>query len=511
MNIDDLKFLIISVFVYILMVNPTSINGQSIDKIQSFSGNYDFVIIGGTTNVKDDCNYNTTSQAKLSLPTGAKIKFASLYWSGSSQPDKYGPFIDDDVNLNGRKVIAEKTWTESRRAENKILHYYGAYADVTSRISRPGLLKISDLWWNNVFACPFDAAYGGWSLLVVYEHPANPYKDFSIFEGLEFVGPNKHIIHRFEDLNIPSCESYAQISMVTWDGKSDISEKLILDKNEISENLIGAEDSDFHAVVVELPELSFRKNAIFETEKSVEDDFIVQYFVLDHIVCNETCQLEVPNDTMIFCTRDLDLSNIGQATADCDVEISYQDIVTEACPKIIDRTWIGTPVQGDLCQEVSLVKYSLNCTSSLNLRCEEGGVAPSLNPNVCPEIIASNICRDSDENSCAYRLVSPDNILNVPDAVCTGGWKNSKWKEDNKNSIVFSVKFDGSEVGCITSLSLYEVAMAKIIQADTIYVRNWGLVVRKNGEEIYRNTSLETSLEWTEQRVSFDGLIRVLL
>ena len=357
---------------------------QSLSPLKTISGNVDYFAIGATMNAKDQCNYSNSSSAYLTLPDAAIIKSVYLYWSGSSQPAKYGPYVDDDVFLNNVKIKADKSWTESRRLERKILHYYGSFADVTHLIKKSERITIRDLWWNNTFGCPFNASYGGWSLVVVFEHPANPFRILNMYEGLEFIGLKQQTIYRLENVEIPSCEGDSRISLLSWDADDQIEDKLFIDNHLVRENVFGSPNSDFSFNKITVPKGSYSSNSVIRVDFEPADDFIAQLFILDYGLCEDGCSFDAPNDTVLYENQGLDLTNLGRPTSDCDLVYEYKDIVWSTCPKLIERTWIGTPsgTSPD------------NCCSSQVYRKQRITIVDSIPPSIenCISLDAEIIC-----------------------------------------------------------------------------------------------------------------------
>jgi len=134
-----------------------------------YNGKIKEEVIGNTFSKGENssnCGQNSTSQAKLSSPSGAIVKKAFLYWSGSGA-------LDNTVTLNGVTITAlmpADTITFTRKVGTNTLKYFAARADVTTRISMGGTYTVGGLTWNNTSTyCNDNSAYGGWSLVVIYE------------------------------------------------------------------------------------------------------------------------------------------------------------------------------------------------------------------------------------------------------------------------------------------------------------------------------------------------------
>lgn len=162
--------------------NPTLVPStcQQAD-CSNFEGPGDYVVIGNSGSNdedRDDCSINPSSSATLSIPSGARIKKAYLYWSASGQI-----FKNADARLNGHFVGATKTF----RGGASGYSFYGAVADVTGIVHGAGSYIVSNIWYDNRgLLCFGNAAYAAWSMVVVYERADLPkarinvcYNDFT--------------------------------------------------------------------------------------------------------------------------------------------------------------------------------------------------------------------------------------------------------------------------------------------------------------------------------------------
>lgn len=485
--------------------------GQELTELRSFIGHYDYTIIGNTQHLKDDCNRIEKSKASLDIPMGATAVAAYLYWSGSSQFVSTSPYIDDDVKLNGKKITAQRTWTASSKNAGTLYHSYGAFADITSLIHSSKTIEISDLWWNNSILCEDRSAYGGWVLMVVYSHQALPFKSVHVFDGLKMVNAAKPVIHTWNNISIPSCDAQSRIALVTWDADKDLNENILIDESIIGINELGSDRSDLDMDLISLPPTkSFGPSSIVKIDKTTfEDQFVIQLSIVDFISCSDKCDFIVPPDTTLFCNTEIDSIDAGMASSSCDLAISFEDIIVGTCPKLVQRNWIGKPKLSLSCEESRLVFYPLNCTSFEAINCNAGGMKPVISQNHCSQIKASSFCRPMSENSCVFRENDPNIPGQIADAICTAGWNKMEWQNDSEKSLQFDIQFSGEEVGCLTSINFYEKVNITQINGDpnrVNYPRNFGVVVFKNGEEIFRNVQQTTSIDWTFQELRFDGI-----
>ncbi|GAB2832908.1 COG1361 family protein [Lentzea nigeriaca] len=133
------------------------------------------------TDVDDDPRTFNSSNAKLTLPTGAAIVYAKLGWAGSATcHDAQQPpgQPEDPVMLNGTSVSPDRF---SRDEPNDLSPtdnvFYSAEADVTRRLTGHDI-TVGNIWAPQGFDC-----FGGWSLTVVWKLPDAPTRHVSVHGG----------------------------------------------------------------------------------------------------------------------------------------------------------------------------------------------------------------------------------------------------------------------------------------------------------------------------------------
>jgi len=124
------------------------------------------------------------STAVLSIPTGASITYARLYWSGV----RATPDTDITVDRPGTggftaAVTADATASATSSTPQT---YYQSTADVTALVQANGVgaYRISGVDGINLINLNNDTVYMGWSMVVFYSLATDPPRNLTIFDGL---------------------------------------------------------------------------------------------------------------------------------------------------------------------------------------------------------------------------------------------------------------------------------------------------------------------------------------
>ncbi|WP_405921499.1 DUF3344 domain-containing protein [Streptomyces sp. NBC_00122] len=136
---------------------------------------------------KDPDTYNST-RAELKVPQGAKVSYARLYWGGNLRVGEQKPPED-----NGRVLVAEPGGAYKEVIADTMMGHrsdagsdaYQASADVTPLVRKGGAGMWTVAQLNIAMGHSEVGAWGGWTLVVAYEHPQQPVRRISLWDGFE--------------------------------------------------------------------------------------------------------------------------------------------------------------------------------------------------------------------------------------------------------------------------------------------------------------------------------------
>ncbi|MFE9921049.1 DUF3344 domain-containing protein [Streptomyces sp. NPDC005774] len=183
---------------------------------QAVNGDFDMFYV----DVDRDPNTYNSSRAEVRLPTGSQVTYARLYWGGNLRVGEQKPAQD-----NGRVLIAEPGGDYKELLADTVVGHdvadgadaFQASADVTGlvRDSGPGLYTVADV---NVAAGRSAAgAWGGWTLVVAYENPAEPLRHLSLWDGFAPLKSRTGPEVRLSGLDL-AAGAEGQVGLVAYNG-----------------------------------------------------------------------------------------------------------------------------------------------------------------------------------------------------------------------------------------------------------------------------------------------------
>ena len=194
-----------------------AVAGTSVALRESFAGNMSFELTGGsfrtTQNNTSACTFGSSSSGSMSsLPVGATIEKAYLYWAASAQNSSY---MDNQVKLNGINVYADRLYTEYTGS----WYFYSGVADVTSLIQTYGnsTYTVTELnMYSSYSHCQSQTMLGGWALMVIFSDDDEDFRVLNVYEGFQSFQHNSVTLIP-NNFKLPSNPS-GKHAHITWEG-----------------------------------------------------------------------------------------------------------------------------------------------------------------------------------------------------------------------------------------------------------------------------------------------------
>ncbi|MFD7260275.1 DUF3344 domain-containing protein [Streptomyces sp. NPDC059874] len=213
--------------------------------------NGDFEMFYSEVDVDPD-TYNST-RAELKVPQGAKVSYARLYWGGNLRVGEQKPPQD-----NGRVLVAEPGGAYKEVLADTVIGHrtdagsdaYQASADVTPLVRKggAGMWTVSQL--NVAMGHSEVGAWGGWTLVVAYEHPKEPVRRISLWDGFEVLAARAGDgIVEVEGLDAPPGAA-GKVGLVGYDGdRGVLGDSLTVTSDSGRRVVIGDAENPFNDVM----------------------------------------------------------------------------------------------------------------------------------------------------------------------------------------------------------------------------------------------------------------------
>ncbi|NTX62946.1 Ig-like domain repeat protein [Myxococcus sp. CA051A] len=164
---------------------------------------------------------NARSRAALSIPTGAIVTYARLYWAAhlsttTSQrtPDTTAEFSRPGVFTQQLTADVAHSYAPSNR------YIYESSADVTSLVAAHGT---GDYEVSGVDAVPLANLnsmdpFSAWALVVFYRHPDSPIRNLALFDGIDYVSSGNPQTVTLSGFTVPPSGFDAKLGVLAFEG-----------------------------------------------------------------------------------------------------------------------------------------------------------------------------------------------------------------------------------------------------------------------------------------------------
>lgn len=158
--------------------------------------------------------------ASLTIPTGATVLSAQLYWAGS------GNTADNTVTFQGTSVSAARKYSSTTVGGG--INFFGGAADVTDIVKAKGsgTYNFSGLTVANGNPwCASQGVLGGFSLLVIYSHPDEDERILNLYEGFRYMQNSEYTVTA-SNFGWPKpavrTREKARVGYITWEGDPNL-------------------------------------------------------------------------------------------------------------------------------------------------------------------------------------------------------------------------------------------------------------------------------------------------
>lgn len=164
---------------------------------------------------------DNNSSAKLSIPTGATVLFAGLYWAGVRNTNQV-PGSRVMLRVPGQAAY-QRINASQMDYHDTDKRLYQSFADVTKIVTQAGN---GDYYVGDIQTLQQINNFAGWSLVVVYSEPGMPLRDLAVFDGWQYAqGSGFPLDVRVDGFTTPLSGPVAsRLGVLAWDGDRGVSE-----------------------------------------------------------------------------------------------------------------------------------------------------------------------------------------------------------------------------------------------------------------------------------------------
>jgi hypothetical protein len=166
------------------------------------------------------------SSAVLSIPAGAIVRYARLYWAAQNSANAYDASVQlvtpdgasTAIAANAGVVISVRSPTE---------YWYQSSADVTALLraqpSANGRYTVSGVASRGLLDLESETTFDAWWMVVFYEDPADTaLRQLTLFDGLDYVGSGAPADVTLGGFLVPNGGYDAKLGVITYEGDASV-------------------------------------------------------------------------------------------------------------------------------------------------------------------------------------------------------------------------------------------------------------------------------------------------
>jgi clumping factor A len=181
---------------------------------------------------------NARSTAVLTLPVGATVTYARIYWGGqlgSNTPDT--GITLDRVGGFSASVTADQSYSVAH-PNTAGTWWYESTADVTSLVSTnaSGGYRVSGIDSVGLVNFNSENPFVAWSIIVFYELASEPTRNLALFDGLDLVSNNNPVTVTLSGFLVPNAGFDAKLGVMAYEGDTTFTnDALIFNTNTLTD------------------------------------------------------------------------------------------------------------------------------------------------------------------------------------------------------------------------------------------------------------------------------------
>ncbi|MCW8869258.1 MAG: Ig-like domain-containing protein, partial [Proteobacteria bacterium] len=217
--------------------------------------------------------YSNSSSATLTIPNGATVLHAELYWSGrhnNNEANRDKIRIKAPGSVSYSQVTAHTIDTFSSEGSSGSRPYQ-ASADITQIVTNGGT---GNYIVGDLKAKTGDDSlgfYGGWALAVVYQDNTEPFRRLMLFDGAATVVGSNTVSITTDNLITPFSGSFdTYLGALVWEGDYSLDGDSLVFENNILDESLNPDDNFFNSSITSFDSRVTNKNPDYANQLGMD-------------------------------------------------------------------------------------------------------------------------------------------------------------------------------------------------------------------------------------------------
>ena len=219
-------------------------------------------VVMGYSNIDGDSSTTNSSSSTITIPVGATVEYAALYWGGMYNSARTGitnppgTLSIDQVKLKEPGASSYSAITaQVRNIETSAFSDWDSfmsYADITSVVQAGGSgdYFVADI--ALAIGSSFTGSYGGWTMVIVYSDPTEKTRNISVWDGFDFFGFGANEAFTVTGLLTPSSGVFeSHIGYFGFDGEASSSGDFVTINGSAIANTLNPNDNILNGTISE--------------------------------------------------------------------------------------------------------------------------------------------------------------------------------------------------------------------------------------------------------------------
>ncbi len=215
----------------------------------------------GYIDVDSDTGTDNSSSSTITIPPGATVAWAGLYWGGAYK-SRFGGITNptglaiDQVKLKQPGAASYTTVNASVRNVEATRfggwNSFMAHADVTGIVQAAGSGEYVVANIALVTGSGFTGPFGGWTMVIVYEDPTEKSRNIAVWDGFQFFGFGDNDSFTINGLLTPSSGSFdTATGYFAFDGEADLTGDFLSINGTALSNALNPADNTLNGTISE--------------------------------------------------------------------------------------------------------------------------------------------------------------------------------------------------------------------------------------------------------------------